>query len=81
MSKDLASDGSPRENRLLGEEYLGSDQIQGTLFLFLVAVWGLDSFFLKRYMLPWGSLVPRLIACIVLAASGLFLVYPLTSWS
>ena len=75
MSKSLASDGSPRENRLLGEEHPGSDQIQGALFLLLVVVWGLDSFVLKRYTLTWVSFVPRLMACIVLAASGAYLMY------
>lgn len=75
MSKSLASDGRPRENRLLGEEHPGSDQIQGALFLLLVAVWGLDSFVFKRYTLTWVSFVPRLMACIVLAASGAYLMY------
>jgi protein-S-isoprenylcysteine O-methyltransferase Ste14 len=71
----LTHNGSPRENRLLGEEYPGSDQIQGILFVLLVVVWGLDSFVLKRYTLTQVSLVPRLIVCIVLAASGAFLMY------
>ena len=75
MSKSLVSDVSPRENRLLGEEYPGSDQIQGALFLLLVVVWGLDSFILKRYMVSQVSLAHRLIACIMLAASGAFLMY------
>jgi len=75
MSKSLASDDSPRENRLLAEEYPGSDQIQGTLFLLLVVVWGLDSFVFKRYMVSQVSVTPRLIACIVLATSGAFLMY------
>jgi protein-S-isoprenylcysteine O-methyltransferase Ste14 len=75
MSKSLESDGSPRENRLLGEEYPGSDQIQGALFLLLVVIWGLDSFILKRYMVSQVSFAPRLIACIVLSASGAYLMY------
>ncbi len=74
MSKSLASESS-RENRLLGEEYPGSDQIQGALFLLLVVIWGLDIFILKRYMVTQVSVVPRLIACIVLAASGAYLMY------
>ena len=75
MPKKLTPNGSPRENRLLGEEYPGSDQIQGALFLSLVVIWGLDSFIFKRYMVSQVSVVPRLIACIVLAASGAFLMY------
>lgn len=75
MSKNLASDGSPRENRLLGDEYPGSDQIQGILFLLLVVIWGLDSFVFKTYMVSQVSFAPRLIACILLAASGSYLMY------
>ena len=75
MSKNLASDGSPRENRLLGEEHPGSDKIQGTLFLSLVVVWGLDSFILKRYIVTQVSVFPRLMACILFVASGAFLMY------
>ncbi len=75
MSKSLASDGGPGENRFLGEEYPGSDQIQGILFVLLAAVWGVDSFVLRRYTLTQVSAVPRLVACIVLAASGAFLMY------
>ncbi len=71
----LTHNGSPRENRLLGEEYPGSDQIQGILFVLLVVVWGLDSFILKRYMVSQVSVAPRLIACIVFAASGAYLMY------
>ena len=75
MPKKLIPNGSPRENRLLGEEYPGSDQIQGALFILLVVTWGLDSFILKIYMVSQISVAPRLIACIVLAASGAFLMY------
>jgi protein-S-isoprenylcysteine O-methyltransferase Ste14 len=75
MPKKLAPNGSPRENRLLGEEYPGSDQIQGALFILLVVTWGLDSFILKIYMVAQVSVAPRLIASIVLAASGAFLMY------
>jgi len=75
MSKSLTSDGRPRENRLLGEEYPGSDQIQGALFILLAVIWGLDSLIFKRYILTQVSFAPRLIACIVLAASGAYLMY------
>jgi protein-S-isoprenylcysteine O-methyltransferase Ste14 len=73
--KVLVLDGGPRENRLLGEEYPGSDQIQGTLFLSLAVIWGLDSFIFKSYIVTQVSVAPRLIACIMLAASGAFLMY------
>jgi protein-S-isoprenylcysteine O-methyltransferase Ste14 len=75
MPKKLIANGSPRENRLLGEEYPRSDQIQAALFLSLVVIWGLDSFILKRYIVSQVSVVLRLIACIILAASGAFLIY------
>jgi len=75
MPKKLMPNGSPRENRLLGEEYPGSDQIQGGLFLLLAVTWGLDSFILKRYTVTQVSVFPRLIACIVLAATGAFLMH------
>ena len=75
MPKVLALDGVPRENRLLGEEYPSSDQIQGALFLSLAVIWGLDSFIFKRYIVSQVSVASRLIACIMLAASGAFLMY------
>ena len=75
MPKVLALDGGPRENRLLGEEYPSSDQIQAALFILLVVIWGLDSLIFKQYIVFQVSLVPRLIACIILAASGAFLMY------
>jgi protein-S-isoprenylcysteine O-methyltransferase Ste14 len=75
MPKRLISNGSPKENRLLGEEYPGSDIIQGALFLSLAVIWGLDSFIFKRYLVSQVSVVPRLIACIMLAALGAFLMY------
>ena len=73
--KITAKDGGPRENRMLGEEYPGSDQIQGVLFILLVVIWGLDSYIWKRYIVTQVSVAPRLIVCIVLAASGAFLMY------
>ena len=75
MPKKLIPNGSPKENRLLGEEYPGSDQIQGALFILLVVIWGLDSLIFKQYIVSQVSAIPRLIACILLAVSGAFLMY------